>query len=178
VQILYRVRQFWRAVSLKTDLHGLEQAHRVLSSEQWQLFEQLQPAEKSHAFAMYQKLLEQGETQQDLMVAALLHDVGKLRYRLNPLERAMIVLVRAVFPSQAHDLGSLPPGGWDGLPSWQKVFIVAEQHALWGAEMARQVGVSSLAESLIREHNCPPSMDEGAGENDLHYKLWVVDNES
>ncbi len=97
--------------------------------------------------AMFHRLLEQGENQPDLLVAALLHDIGKLRYRLNPLERAMVVLVKAINPEQAHRWGSLPPDGWDRLPGWRKAFIVAEQHAGWGAEMARQAGVSPLTET-------------------------------
>ena len=62
---------------------------------------------------MYNKLLEQGENQPDLLVAALLHDVGKLRYRMNPMERALVVLVKAVAPDQAQTWGELPSNGWD-----------------------------------------------------------------
>jgi len=55
---------------------------------------------------------------------------------------------------------------------------VAEQHAGWGAEMAREVGVSSLTEYLIRMHHDPPSPDTGQTENSLLFKLRLVDNES
>jgi predicted HD phosphohydrolase len=57
---------------------------------------------------MVHKLVDQG-SQPDLLVAALLHDVGKLRYKLNPLERAMVVLVRRLSPETARRWGSLPP---------------------------------------------------------------------
>jgi putative nucleotidyltransferase with HDIG domain len=112
------------------------------------------------------------------LVAALLHDIGKLRYHLNPLERAMIVLVKAVYPGQSRRWGSLPPDGWDRLPGWRKAFIVAEQHAGWGADMARKTGVSPLTETLIREHHHPLRHGAGGVENSLLRKLWVVDNES
>ena len=150
----------------------------MLNPEQRALFTQMQPSEQNHAVIMFRRLLEQGENQPDLLVAALLHDVGKLRYRLNPLERAMVVLVKAVMPEQARRWGELPPVGWDGLPPWRKAFIVAEHHAEWGAEMARKSGVSALTENLIRWHQQPHRQDADAEETSLLHKLWLVDNES
>ncbi len=178
MRILYRVRQFWRTIFVKTDPIELERAMAILTTEQAGLFSQLQPAEKEHALVMVRKLTVQGENQPDLLMAALLHDVGKLRYRLHPLERTMVVLVKAVIPGKAHQWGSLPPAGWDEVPAWRRAFVVAEQHAEWGAQLAHQVGVSSLAETLIREHHNPHSCAAGSAETSLQHKLWVVDNES
>jgi putative nucleotidyltransferase with HDIG domain len=178
VRIRYRVRQFWRTISLKTDPHELELAKGLLTEAQSGLFLHLQPEEQSHALVMYHKLLEQGENQPDLLVAALLHDVGKLRYRMNPLERAMVVLAKAVLPGQAQRWGSPPFSGFDCAPGWRKAFIVAEQHAEWGAQMARQAGVSPLTESLIRKHHDPACQQAEMAENILQRKLWLVDNES
>ncbi len=178
MRILYRIRQFWRSFSAQTSILELERAQARLNPEQRELFAQLQPGEKGHALAMFHRLLEQGENQPDLLVAALLHDIGKLRYPLNPLERAMVVLVKAVNPGQACRWGSLPPNEWDSLPGWRKAFIMAEQHAGWGAGMARKSGVSPLTETLIREHHHPHRHEAGAVENSLLRKLWVVDNES
>lgn len=175
---LYRVRQFWHTVSVQTEPHELQRAQALLNPEQWDLFARLQPGEMYHAVSMLRSLLEQGENQPDLLVAALLHDVGKIRYRLNPLERAMVVLVRWVKPEWAHRCGVLPSIGWNDLPGWRKAFIVAEQHAEWGAEIARLAGVSSLTETLIREHHHPHMHDADTLETSLLRKLWAVDNES
>jgi putative nucleotidyltransferase with HDIG domain len=178
VGILYRARQFWRTVSIETGPLELERAQALLYPEQRELFAQLQLGEKQHALQMLCKLLEQGENQPDLLLAALLHDVGKLRYRLNPFERAMVVMVQAIKPEQSRRWGNLPPDGWGDLPGWRKAFIEAEHHAEWGAEMARQAGVSPLTETLIREHHHPHRNKAGDVENSLLHKLWVVDNES
>ena len=150
----------------------------LLNPEQADLFLRLQMSEKVHAMVMIRKLVAQGENQPDLLVAALLHDVGKLRYHLNPLERAMVVLVKAFKPALAHQWGKLPPNGWEGISGWRKAFIVAEQHAAWGAEMARKTGVSRLTEALIRSHQHENTSDLDDIENILLNKLWVADNES
>jgi HD domain len=178
VRVLYRVRQFRRTLFAKTDPVELERALPWLSPAQAALFLQLQPGERDHAVVMLRKLIAQGSTQPDLLVAALLHDVGKLRYRLNPLERALVVLVSAVSPGVARDWGRLPPGGWEATPGWRKPFVLAEQHAQWGAEMASGVGVSSLTETLIREHQHARVQGAGKVENELLRRLWIADNES
>ncbi len=178
VGIRYRVRQFWRILSLKIDQCELEQAKDLLTHQQWELFTQLQPGEQSHALAMYRKLLEQGENQPDLLVAALLHDAGKLRYRMNPLERSLVVLAKAVLPEQARLWGELPLSGWERTPGWRKAFVVARQHPGWGAELAREAGVSRLTESLIRKHHDLPCPETEPTENSLLHKLRLVDNES
>ena len=90
----------------------------------------------------------------------------------------MIVLVKAVVPERAHRWGCQPPDGWENLPGWRKAFIVSAQHANWGAELARQAGVSQQTESLIRLHHEPHSPPSGGADASLLYKLWSVDNES
>jgi putative nucleotidyltransferase with HDIG domain len=176
--MVYRVRQFWRSVTLKTEADDLERAKAQLSPVQWELFNRLQPAEAAHAIMVFRKLLERGENQPDLLTAALLHDIGKLAYRLNPFERAMVVVVSALMPQHAQHWGELPAEGWQALPGWRKAFIVAEQHATWGAEMARQAGVSAMAEALIRQHHGPYRSEVGNMENNLLHTLQVVDNDS
>jgi putative nucleotidyltransferase with HDIG domain len=178
VRILYRLRQFWRSVTLKTEPYALERAQRQLNPAQWELFNRLQPADKLHALEVFHKLLSNGESQPDLLTAALLHDIGKLHTHLNPLERAMVVVVSAWTPRCARRLGVIPVQGWQALPGWHKAFIVAENHASWGAELARQAGASSVVEALIRQHHASDKSQVGDLEPDLLHRLKVVDNDS
>lgn len=178
VRIAYRLRQFWRALHVKINPLELERALAMLNPAQAKLFLQLQPSEQAHALDMLRRLVEQGDEQVDLLVAALLHDVGKLRYRLNPLERTVVVLMGAISPARLRKWGSLPPGGWEEVPRWRRAFVVAEQHAGWGAELARQAGVSPLVEALIRGHHHPPVEQTDAAVTRLLTKLWTVDNTS
>jgi hypothetical protein len=165
-------------VWVKTDRCELEQVQAILSPEQWELFTQMQPGEKEHAVTLYRRLMENGETQPDLLIAALLHDVGKVRYQMNPLQRTMVVLARAIIPEKVHQWGKLSPETGENTPGWQVPFVVAEQHAAWGAEMAHAAGVSSLTETLIREHH--PGNPQGMSDevSNLLKKLWIVDNEN
>jgi hypothetical protein len=178
VRFRYRLSQFWRTLFAKIDQPELEQALVGLSQSQKALFMRMQPGEQNHALIVYRRLLEMGENQPDLLVAALLHDAGKLRYRINPLERSMVVLVKAVLPKKALLWGELPSINWDSLPAWRKAFIVAEQHPEWGAELARKAGVSVLTENLIRQHDQPYSQGPDSEETSLLHKLWLVDNDS
>lgn len=178
MRIVYRLRQFWRAFYAKINPLDLERGLALLNPAQAELFLQLQPSEKEHALSMVRRLIAQGDDQADLLVAALLHDVGKLRYRMNPLERTMVVLVGAIYPTRLKEWGSLPPAGWEDVSGWRRAFVVAEQHARWGAEMARGAGVSPLAETLIQSHHHPRLAQADAAENRLLNKLWAVDNTS
>lgn len=178
MRILYRVRQFWRSVTLKTEYDDLEQARVQLNPAQWELFNRLQPADRLHALAVFHKLLEHGESQPDLLTAALLHDIGKLHYRLNPFERAIVVVVSAWLPRYAQHLGVIPDQGWQSLPGWHKAFIVAENHASWGAEIAKQAGASAMVEALIRQHHGSRKSEVGDLKEDLLHRLKVVDNDS
>ncbi len=176
MRIIYRAHQFWRTVFLKTNLSELSIARDRLTPEQWALFTQMQPAEQAHALRMLHKLLDQGENQPDLLLAALLHDVGKLYFRMNPIERALVVIVQAFFPGFTKRWGAIPAGGWEALPRWHKAFVVAEHHAEWGAQLAHQAGLSPLAETLIRQHHNQFYEHAGEFEHRLLHALWVADN--
>ncbi len=177
-RLLYRLHQLSRSVFVKSTYEELDTVQQLLNPDEWELFIRLQPGEQAHALAMYHKLVEKGETQPDLLLAALLHDVGKLRYPLIPLQRVMVVVVQALFPALAVRWGRLPRDERTGSPVWKKAFVVAGQHAGWGAEMARLAGASPLTVQLIRSHHQSAGPNESMVESKLQHALWMVDNES
>jgi putative nucleotidyltransferase with HDIG domain len=146
-RVLYRARQFWFAWGTKPlNEEELAPARSSLTEEQMNLFKRLQPSEQIHALRVLQTIQLQGETDLDLQVAALLHDIGKARAPLKLWERVVIVLGKEFFPQRVQSWGAGQPHGW------KRPFVIAEQHPAWGAEMASEVGTSPLAVSLIRRH--------------------------
>jgi len=157
-QAIYRARQFWLAyrAQILTE-EELTPACSILTADQMELFSLLQPSEQIHALRVLQTIQLQGESDPDLLTAALLHDVGKARAPLKIWERVVIVLGKGFFPKRTKIWGFGQPQGW------KRPFVVAEQHPVWGSEMASKAGTSSLALSLIRRHQSPdkyPSSDQ------------------
>ena len=175
MRLCYRARQFWLALSTHPTPAELEQAQAVLSTEQMALFRRLQPGEQAHALHMLSALQTQGETDVDLLVAALLHDVGKQCCPLRLWERVVIVLGQVASPALAQRWGKLAAGGCRG---WRKPFIVAAQHPAWGAELALQAGASVLVAALIRHHQAPVPADSNQWEDTLLRKLQAIDGNS
>lgn len=135
------------------------------------VFSRLQPNEQHHAVQVLRRLISQGETHPDLQVAALLHDIGKSQAQLAAWERALIVLAGRIVPTSTKDLDSAPP-------SWRKAFIVAQEHPRWGARIAREAGVTPLAEALIRRHQDPLPDPPGSLEERLLRELQSADDDS
>ena len=121
-------------------------------------------------------MIDEGEDNQDLLVAALLHDVGKIKHPLNPMERALIVLGKAFLPERVHAWGQEEPVGW------KAPFVVASQHADWGARFVHEAGATQAAVSLIRRHqdNLPESLEDWQEDQEIRLlrKLQYLDDEN
>jgi HD domain len=157
--IPYRVRQFWNALGAVPAQSDLELARKNLNSDQMALFRRMQPSEQAHSLAVMKRLLtetfqEDGSIKsqrQDLLVAALLHDVGKCLYPLSLWERVLVVLGEWSFPGRVNQWGAGSPYGW------RRAFVIAKQHPEWGAKLAMQAGSSTLTLELIRRHQDSPN---------------------
>ena len=148
----YRTRQFLNALWAEPEAEDLQEISAVLSPPQLALFKRMQLSEQAHSLSIYKQLRSQEKNSaSDLLVAALLHDVGKSRYPLHIWERVWIVLAQGLFPGWADRVGKA--AGLEGKRAWwQRPLIVASQHAQWGADLAEEAGISPLAVNLIRRH--------------------------
>ena len=178
MRLCYRARQFWLALAARPNPAALDAAQAVLTQAQWALFQGMQPSEQAHALHILHRLQAQGETDPDLLIAALLHDAGKQRCPLHPWERAVIVLAQAAAPRLMRRWSSQAEIDPKGCTGWRKPFMVATWHAEWGAKMAQQAGASPLVVALIRRHPQAVPPDSGQAEDNLLRKLQAEDDES
>ena len=151
---LYRVSQFFRALTAR-DLvpEEWDEVSSVLSPSQLRLFQRMTIGDQRHSLQVMQTLATKGNTNRDLLVATLLHDVGKSFYPLRLWERPVVVLIRHFRPESAVLWGRpTERESW----GWKRPFVVYEQHPVWGADMAEAAGCSPLTVWLIRWHHGTP----------------------
>lgn len=142
----YRVRQFFRALIAPLKVRGLEDARAELTQSQWKLFLRMGPADRDHALTVYRELRTRGHQHPDLLVGALLHDVGKAGAPLPPWTRAIVVLLQWLAPQTLERLSQGGQGRHRPLAAYRR-------HAELGAEWAAQAGCSPLTVAIIRRHH-------------------------
>lgn len=178
-RLVYRSRQFWQAISTRSSRDDADLVSSILSASQIELFNLMQKNEQAHSLRVLKELRNRGDENIDLQTAALLHDVGKVRAPLGLWERVLIVIVKAFCPDCVKEWGSArTEDSLTGL-GWRRTFVVAEQHPVWGADLASQCGSSPIAVSLIARHQdqLPSShISESSGEDSLLRKLQAVDD--
>ena len=147
-----RLQQGIRALLAFTQELDYELASDYLSPGQMQLFHRLARVEKLHSLNVLRAVLAQSpETPHDLAVAALLHDIGKTRWRLGVLEKSFSVLLRRLAPSLEYRLSAE-----DRLNRWRAPFVVRRHHPAWGAEILSEVGASERLIWLVAHHADDP----------------------
>lgn len=153
----FRYRVFQGLQTIRAQFAPLDPAELTpyLSSDLIALFQTMSRGDQLHGIQVLRMLREEGQTDPDLLVAALLHDVGKARYRYGLLARTIAILGRKFFPvwAEARAEGDLR---WPG-----RVFVIYEKHPLWSAEMMAAAGASPLAvEIALRHQEVLPSKPE------------------
>lgn len=174
-EIGYRFRQFWSALTATPDSRTLSEINEILLPQLMALFLQLQPSEQEHSLQIYRKMHDAGWTDKDLLVAALLHDVGKIKYPLKLWQRVEIVVLKRIAPETVKAWGQSISSGW------RQPFVVAAQHPGWGAEMAEKAGASPLSVLLIKKHQDHlVSHDKSLSDSQYHFLklLQTYDDES
>ena len=143
----YRLWQFWQNFR-PSNLEPSEEEEivSILDAEEMDLFSRQDLADKQHSFRVMRTIKETGNDSEDLLKAALLHDVGKTRVKIVWWDRPIVVLAEALIPSHAERWSN---GSGKG---WSRPFVMKAKHAEWGADAASAAGSSSLTVELIRWH--------------------------
>lgn len=163
--MLYRVRQFFQSILLKPAPQDLQIAYSHLPDALIPLFERMSPADQVHSIRVCQSLFNQGHDNPDLLVAALLHDVGKSLVRPTVWERVLVVLANRIAPGQVLKWGEAEAKGW------KRAFVIACKHPEWGAEFVAEHGGSATAVKLIRNHQATGKQSQ---DNELSAQLALL----
>jgi hypothetical protein len=146
---LYRMRQGVRALLAWVRPVDDALAAQYLSPALFALYSRMRRMERQHSLRVLRALLASGHAQPDLLVAALLHDVGKTRARFSLPEKVLVVLVKACWPERYRRWGAGLARGW------RRPFAVSAQHPTWGAKMVAAAGGTPLTVELVHRHATP-----------------------
>lgn len=125
-----------------------------LSPAALRLFESMSSADQRHSLRVFQRLQLRGRTDEDILAAALLHDVGKAGGRVPFWTRPAVVLGKRCAPRLLASLTVYPVES-RSLPRWRRALSYAWWHAEVGADLAVAVGLSQRAVHYIRMHHRP-----------------------
>ncbi len=135
-------------------LEDYAEVERWLPLAGCQLFRTMSQVDQQHSLRVCRGLQAQGCTEEDMLAAALLHDIGKSQGRVPFWTRPAIVLGKALLPGLLKRLVVAPQIlSTRALPRWQRALSSAWWHAEIGAELAATAGLSERAVLYIRTHH-------------------------
>ena len=168
MKLFYRLNQLWHNVTAQPlSPQELEQIELVLSPGEVALFQRMLASDQRHAFRVYGLIKECGHTDNDLLAAALLHDVGKVRATLSAWDRSLAVLGETFFPRKVKEWAA------DETSGWKRTFVVREQHAAWGAALAENAGSRLEVINLILRHQDPLPANGSRNDERLALLQWA-----
>ena len=159
-RVLYRIRQFFLAVTSRLTDDDLAFVRNHLTIPEMALFELLPRDEQKHSIAIARKMLSLAHgsalkhDKRVLAKAGLLHDVGKSAVKLGITDRAMLVvlrrMIRPVYDKLAEK-GKAPNSAFV-----YRKFFVHREHGRIGAKALMKAGTEEKVISIVEAHDSPP----------------------
>ena len=140
---MHRVGQFIGHLTARVEPAEVAGVRHLLPDAAWPLFAAMPTADRRHALDVTARLVADGQTDSDLLAAALLHDAAK-GHRMRLPHRVAGVLLGAVAPRALVALASPDER------SWRYPFHLYLHHPALSAEAALRAGCSRRTADLIR----------------------------
>ncbi|MCU0498392.1 MAG: HD domain-containing protein [Anaerolineae bacterium] len=169
----YRLRQGIRALFAFARPMDYDLAARYLSVDELRLFRQMRRNEQWHSLNVLRSVLTQGDTPRELAVAALLHDVGKIRYPMAIWQKSLAVVIVKLFPRHAQRWSQA-----DERVRWARPLIVKARHPQWSGELLLATHSHPLAIWLVTHHQDAADLWLEHPDFKLLQRLQAADNEN
>lgn len=140
---MHRVGQFIGHLTARVEPAEVARARKLLPETAWPLFAAMPTADRRHALDVAGRLVALGQTDPDLLAAAMLHDAAK-GHRMRLWHRVVGVLLAATAPRALARLAS------NDERSWRYPFHLYLHHPALSAEAALRAGCSRRTGDLIR----------------------------
>ncbi len=159
-RVAYRIGQLGRGLVPWVPDRDRTLAAAVLTDRQFAAFQRMSPADQCHAVRVVRLLLAEGARDPDLIIAGLLHDLGKVDAqgpgRVLLVHRVAKVLLVRLLPDLWDRLSDTPQSGL------ARGFALLRHHPALGATWAATLDVSPRACALIAAHQegpiCPDAI--------------------
>ena len=139
----HRVGQFIGHLTARVDPAEEARARHLLPDAAWSLFAGMPTADRRHALDVAGLLLAAGQTDPDLLAAAMLHDAAKGR-RMRLWHRVAGVVLCAIAPRSLAQLASPDER------SWRYPFHLYLHHPALSAQAALYAGCPQRTADFIR----------------------------
>jgi UTP:GlnB (protein PII) uridylyltransferase len=144
---MYRIQQFFKSLFVTKGMVDMEFVHKHLTAAQEGVFLRMQAYDRYHSVYFAKTLISNVyKVPEDLIVAALLHDVGKSRYPINSFHRMGAVVARRFAPQVMEKENE------EEVAFLNRTVLVSNHHAEWSENMAKSAGVSDLTAWIIAHH--------------------------
>jgi hypothetical protein len=155
--IRYRAWQFFAGWRARLTPQAITEIRELLTRVELALFVAMLGRDQAHCLRVMRVIqrtaVEQGRTpSRELLVAALLHDIGK--GRVATWHRVAFVVLDALAPRLERRL-ERPDGA-----GWQRALWRLRCHGRLGAERLVEAGVDPRVAHLVAGHSAPPPGDD------------------
>ncbi|MCK9487292.1 MAG: HD domain-containing protein [Dehalococcoidia bacterium] len=151
-RVRYRVRQFIRGLRPALMPTEIALARSMLNPAEFSLFLHAEARDRRHSVDLLLLLNREAEAEdripdQPILIAALLHDVGK--GRMATWHRIAFVLLNAVSPPLARRVEDAQGA------EWRRSLWRLRHHAALGADLLEAAGTDPRAVRIVRAHTSP-----------------------